>query len=201
MSRLWIAGSRSFSAEVLGFARDARMEVVGLLEPRDRLKVGHRVHGQPVSWLDEAEAEEGDSAIVGTGDPDRVEVTERLVARGFSLATVVHPAAHVPPTARVGAGSIVAPGVVLGEEAALGDHVVVGRGSLVGHHTVIGDFATLGPGSNVAGNVRIEAGAFLGMAAVVRDHVSIGESAVVAMGAVVVGDVAAGAQVRGLPAR
>jgi acetyltransferase EpsM len=198
--RIWIAGSRSFAAEAAGYAAEAGLEVAGLLEPRDRSRVGQTIHGLPVSWLDDSPPE-AQEALVGTGDPDRREVTERLIARGLRLATLVHPAAHVAETATVGAGSLVAPGAVVGAATAIGDHVVVGRGSLIGHHTTISDFATLGPGSNVAGNARIGESAFLGMAAVVRDHVTVGDSAVVAMGAVVVGDVREGATVRGVPAR
>ncbi|HEY1359295.1 MAG TPA: hypothetical protein VGF21_13415 [Thermoleophilaceae bacterium] len=195
---IWIAGTRSFAAEVLGYAREAGLEVTGLLEPRERDNVGSKVHGLPVEWLDDAK---GGRAIIGTGDADRREVAERLAAAGFGPTTLVHPAAHVPGSVEVGEGSIVAPGVVVGAHATIGRNVVLGRGSLIGHHTRIADLATLGPGSNVAGNTEIGEGAFLGMAAAVRDHASVGAGALVAMGAVVVGDVPAGASVRGLPAR
>ena len=196
---IWIAGTRSFAAEVLGYARETGLEVAGLLEPRERANVGRTIHGLPVAWLDEAQA--GAAAVVGTGDADRREVAERLAAAGFAAVTIVHPAAHVPESVEVGDGSIVAPGVVIGAHTSIGRQVVVGRGSLIGHHTRIADHATLCPGANVAGNSELGEGAFLGMAAVVRDHVSVGAGAEVGMGAVVVSDVPEGASVRGIPAR
>jgi len=197
---IWIAGTRSFAAEVLGYARESGVEVAGLLEPRELENAGGTIHGLPVAWLDD-DAPDGAAALVGTGDVDRREVAERLAAAGFAPRTIVHPAAHLPDSATVGAGSIVAPGVIVGAHTSIGANVVVGRGSLIGHHTRIGNLATLGPGSNVAGNAVVGEGAFLGMAAVVRDHVTVGAGAEVAMGAVVVRDVPRGASVRGVPAR
>jgi sugar O-acyltransferase (sialic acid O-acetyltransferase NeuD family) len=195
---LYIVGTRTFSAEVLDFVRAAGLRVAGLLEPFDRSRVGSEIHGLPVGWLESVA--DGGSAIVGTGDAARREIVGRVEAAGLELLTLVHPHASVAASASVGRGAVVGPGAVVGACAAIGEHVVCGRGALVGHHTEVGEFATLAPGVNVAGNVHVGRDAFLGMGSVVRDHVSIGDSAVVGMGAVVLGDVAAGTQVRGVPA-
>lgn len=199
-SELYVVGTRTFSAEVAGYAEETGFQVVGLLEPYDRERVGQTIHGFPVSWLEETEPD-GCPAIVGTGEPSRREIVSRLAASGWHQATLVHPRAHVAASSTIGAGAVVAPGVVVGACSAIGEGAVLGRGTLVGHHTDIGAYTTLGPGANVAGNVRIGADVFIGMAAVVRDHIAVGDRAVVAMGAVVVADVAEGVEVRGLPAR
>jgi UDP-N-acetylbacillosamine N-acetyltransferase len=199
-SRIYVAGTRTFSAEVAGFAQDAGFQVVGLLEPYDRLRVGTRIHGFPVSWLEETAPPEGAAAVVGTGEPARREIVARLQGAGWKLLTLVHPRAHVARSSFVGEGTIVAPGVIVGACGKIAEHVILGRGVLVGHHTEIGPFATLGPAANIAGNVKIGADAFIGMGAVVRDHVAIGALAAVGMGAVVVSDVAESAEVWGLPA-
>jgi sugar O-acyltransferase (sialic acid O-acetyltransferase NeuD family) len=195
-----VAGTRTFAAEVVDFAVDAGLEVVGLLEPFDHDRVSTTIHERPVSWLDDGPTGDGGVALVGTGENERRGTVARLLSAGWEVATLVHPAAHIAPSAAVGTGTILAPSVVVGARARVGDYVVAARGSLVGHHTEIGDFATLGPGSNIAGNVHLGDDVFVGMGAVVRDHVQIGHAAVIAMGAVVVGDVAEGVQVRGLPA-
>jgi sugar O-acyltransferase (sialic acid O-acetyltransferase NeuD family) len=196
-----VVGTRTFAAEVVDFARDAGLNAVGLLEPHDRARVGQTIHGLPVAWLDEPPAGEPGAAIMGTGDAARREVVARVEAAGWKVATLIHPRAHVAPSATVGAGSVVGPVAVIGACARIGDHVVLGRGALVGHHTEIGAFCTLGPGANVAGNVRLEADVHIAMGALVRDHTTIGAAAVVAMGAVVVEDVPSGVEVRGVPAR
>ena len=184
MSSVHVAGTRTFAAEVVDYARDACLDVAGLLDP-----------------LEPGAAGASGRAIVGTGDTDRRAVVARLVAAGWEVAGLVHPAAHVAPSARVAASALVAPGVVIGAAVEIGEHVVVGRGALVGHHTRIAPYATVGPGANVAGNVVVEEDAFLAMACAVRDHVTIGAGVVVAMGAVVIRDAPPGAQVSGVPAR
>lgn len=197
---LFVVGTRTFAAEVAGFAEEIGFRVAGLLEPYDRERVGQTIHGFPVSWLEETQPQ-GRQAVVGTGETERRPIAERLQAAGWQPATLVHPRAHVAATSTVGSGAVVAPGVVIGAYSEIGDYAVVGRGTLVGHHTRIGPFVSLGPGANVAGNVTIDADGFIGMAAVVRDHVTIGRASIVAMGALVLGDVAAETQVRGVPAR
>jgi sugar O-acyltransferase (sialic acid O-acetyltransferase NeuD family) len=195
---IYVVGTRSFAAEVVDYASAAGFEVAGLLEPYDRDRVGTEAHGLSVTWLEDTGHV---AAAVGTGERDRRPVVERLEAAGIEPVTVVHPAAHVSPSARIREGCVVGPAAVVGAATELGRHVVVGRGALVGHHVVVGDYATLNPGANVGGNSTIGSGALVAIGAVVRDHVRVGASALVAAGAVVVGDVADGVEVRGLPAR
>jgi sugar O-acyltransferase (sialic acid O-acetyltransferase NeuD family) len=198
MTRVYVAGTRTFAAEAAEFAADAGLEVAGLLEPYDRDRVGTTIHDLPVAWLEDTEP---GIAVLGTGEPDRRPIVTRLEQAGWRLATVVHPRAHLARTVTVGDGTIVGPGVIVGARSSLGAHVLVARGVLVGHHTEIDDFVTLNPGANVAGNVRLERDVTVGMAAVVRDHLSIGESALIAAGAVVVRDVDPAQAVRGVPAQ
>jgi len=199
-ARIHVAGTRTFAAEVIDYATDAGLEVIGLLEPREREKVSTTVHERPVSWLDDGPTTEDRLVVVGTGEDDRRDTVERLQSAGWEVSALVHPSAHVARSTTIGSGTLIAPGVVIGARSRVGDNVVVGRGSLIGHHTEVGPFATLGPGANVAGNVGVAEDVFVGMGAVVRDHVEVGANAVIAMGAVVVRDVAAGTEVRGLPA-
>lgn len=202
MREVYVAGTRSFAAEVVDFARDAGLRVAGLVETSDADRVGETIHGLSVRGLTEKPSP-GAPVVVGTGTdgPQRRALVGRLVAAGWEVSGLVHPRAHLAPTAHMSIGVVAGPGVVLGAHSSVGDHVVLGRGTLVGHHTEIGAFATLGPGTNVGGNTRLEEDVFVGMGAVIRDHTTIGKAAVVAMGAVVVSSVPPGTEVRGLPAR
>jgi sugar O-acyltransferase (sialic acid O-acetyltransferase NeuD family) len=194
---VYVAGTRTFAAEVADFAEEAGFRVVGLLETIDRERVGTTIHDLPVTWLEDTEPA---AAIIGTGERSRRAVVARLVAAGWELPPLVHPRAHVARTSVVGAGAVVAPGAVVGARSRVGEHALLGRGVLVGHHTEVGAYATLNPGANVAGNVRIGPDAFVGMAAIVRDHLTVGASAVVAAGALVLRDVPDEVEVRGFPA-
>jgi acetyltransferase EpsM len=206
-AEIQIVGTQDFAAEIVEYARDAGLRVEGLLEPRDAHRVGAIIHGLPVGSLKEGPAE-STAVLVGdgvpplaTGELDRREAVARALKAGWEPISLIHPRAHVAPSASVETGALVGPGVVVGAYAAIGEHVVLGRGTLIGHHTKIEPYSTLGPGTNVAGSVRVGHDALLGMGALVRDHLTVGAESVVAMGAVVVSDVPTGSKVRGVPAR
>lgn len=192
-----VAGTGSFALEVVEFARAAGWRVAALVELMDAARVGTEVHGLPVVAL----AAPGGDVVIGAGG-DRLATAARLADHGWrAAAPLVHPAAHVSPSAVLGAGVVVGPAVVVGAAARLGAHVLLGRGALVGHHTELGDGAVLNPGANVGGNTRVGAGAVIGMGAAVVDHTTVGARAIVAAGAVVVRPVADGIRVQGVPAR
>jgi len=196
---IYVAGTGSFALESAEYARDAGLEVRGLVELMDRSRVGTEIHGLPVRAADDP-PDSGASAVVGAGG-DRLELWDRLAPYGWRAATIVHPGAHVSASAEVADGCVIAPGAVVGAATELGEHVLLGRGALLGHHSVLDAGVTLNPGANVAGHVRIGRGAMIGMGAIVADHLDVGAGAVVAAGAVVVRDVAPGLRVQGVPAR
>jgi sugar O-acyltransferase (sialic acid O-acetyltransferase NeuD family) len=193
---LWVAGTGSFALEVVEYACAEGQEVAGLVELLDPGRVGTTVHGLEVTAV---EAGRGAVAIGAAGD--RLALWAMLSEHGWSAATVVHPRAHVSPSARLGEGCVVGPAAVVGASAELGRQVLLGRGALVGHHVGIEDGATLNPGANVAGNARIGNGATIGMGAMVANGMEVGAGAVVAAGAVVVRPVEPGTRVQGVPAR
>ena len=194
-----VAGTGSFALEVVEYARDAGLEVAGLIELQNPARVGTEIHGLPVRSAGDPPVG-GAAAVVGAGG-SRLAHWAILAPHGWRAASVVHPTAHVAPSARVADGCVLAPGVVVGAASELGDHVLVGRGALVGHHTTLEPGVVLNPGANVAGHVRLGTGATVGMGALVADHLEVGAGAVVAAGAAVVRSVAAGVRVQGVPAR
>ena len=141
-----------------------------------------------------------DGAVVGVGNsalPRRAALYGRLCDAGIPRPCLVHPRATVAPSARVGDGSVVFAGSVLGNGVEIGEDAVLYSGVLVEHDCRLADHAYLGPGVVLSGAVAIEAGAFLGSGAIVLPGRTIGKDAVVGAGALVVHDVPAGATVRG----
>ncbi len=134
--------------------------------------------------------------------PRREELTKLGLARGLPLAEVLcHPSAVVARSVKIGEGSFVNAGVVIGAASLLGQGVLVNRAASLGHHTFLGDFVSIGPGATLAGNIHVGPGAVVGAGAVVQPDVRIGAAAVVAAGAVVRRHVPEGATVAGNPAR
>jgi acetyltransferase EpsM len=195
---LYLAGSGSFAVEVAEWARDAGWTVAGVVELLDPSRVGGVVAGMPVIAPEQAPA--GALAAIAAGG-SRAEHWLRVEDHGWKPATIVHPAAHVSPTAKLGAGCVVAPGAVVGADTAIGSHTLVSRGALLGHHAHVGDFVSLMPGVNIGGHTEIGDRTTVGMGAVIVNTTTVGADAIVAAGALVLGDIRVGARVQGLPAR
>jgi sugar O-acyltransferase (sialic acid O-acetyltransferase NeuD family) len=115
----------------------------------------------------------------------REELTGRMLAAGYRLATLRHPAAWISHDARVGAGCIVFPRAVVEPYASIGNSSILWSGSLVAHDSRIGAFGFLAPNATVAGNVTLGERAFIGANATVRDGVTVGGDCVVGAGAIV----------------
>jgi sugar O-acyltransferase (sialic acid O-acetyltransferase NeuD family) len=140
--------------------------------------------------------------FVGNGvNGERLREVRSLLARGFTLPTLVHPKAHVSSRARIGAGSLVAAMAVVGVNATLGQAVIINTGATVDHDCVLGDGVHVSPGAHLAGTVTVGNESWIGIGAVVREAIRIGTHVMVGAGAVVVSDIADGVKVMGNPAR
>lgn len=114
---------------------------------------------------------------------------------------LIDPTAILPDAIRIGVGSFINAGCVIGAETLLGEAVLINRAANIGHHAIIGSFVSIGPGSTVAGNIRIDSGAVIGAGTTILPHVRIGEAAIVSAGSVVRENVPDHGFVAGNPAR
>jgi sugar O-acyltransferase (sialic acid O-acetyltransferase NeuD family) len=123
-------------------------------------------------------------------------------ARGFRNATtIVDPTSTVARSTRLGEGTYINAGVVVGGATAIGAFAFVNRSASIGHHVEIAEFVSIGPGATVAGAVRIGRGTVIGAGAVILPAVEIGRNAVISAGAVVRDAVADHCLVAGNPAQ
>lgn len=131
----------------------------------------------------------------------RAALVKQAADLGLTLApALVDPTAITARTVRVGDGTFINAGCVIGALSILGEGVLVNRATSLGHHTILGDFVSIGPGATLAGNVHVGAGAMIGAGSVILPDVRIGEGALVAAGSVVRRNVPDGAYVAGQPA-
>lgn len=111
---------------------------------------------------------------------------------GFAFDTcLIDPTAITASDLRVGGGSFVNAGAIIGAATKLGRNVFVNRGASLGHHNEIGDFVSIGPGAILAGQVVVGPGSMIGTGAVVGPGVRIGADVVIGAGALVLRDVPA----------
>lgn len=122
-------------------------------------------------------------------------------ALGLSLASaLIDPTAVTARSVRVGNGSFINAGCVIGAMSILGRGVVVNRAASLGHHTVLGDYVSIGPGATLAGNIHVGANAMIGAGATILPNIRIGADAVISGGSVVRKHVPDGALIAGNPA-
>lgn len=194
-----LIGGGGHALVVAEAAAQAGMNIDGFVDDTaDPLlaRLGVAKHLGPLSVL----GQYSHAVILCVGD---VVARRRLAASGVRLspaATVVHPAAWVSPSARLGAGVFVGPGAVVHTRARIGDHAIINSGAIIEHECVVGAHAHIAPGAALGGNVSVGPGVLVGLGARVLPGVAIGDGVVVGAGAVVVRDVAEGRRVRGVPA-
>ena len=147
----------------------------------------------------------GVSVVVCTGRPgnyvSRPRIVEALALPPERYATIIHPAASVSSTSRVGPGSVLLAQTVLTAAVTVGSHVAVMPQVALTHDNLLGDFATIASGVRLGGGVQVGRCAYVGAGALVREQRSIGPYALVGMGAVVTRDIPPCEVWAGVPAR
>jgi sugar O-acyltransferase (sialic acid O-acetyltransferase NeuD family) len=181
--------------KVLGFLDDAPSEV----NLARVAKLGVPYLGG-TTWLASAEPET--RYVIGVGDPRvRAAIAERIGLYGLRAAALIHPAATVGEDTEISEGVVVFAGARVTTNVTLGRHVHLNQNCTVGHDSLVTDFVSVNPLAAVSGECRLEAGVLVGTTACVLQGLRVGADAVVGAGACVVRDVAAGAVVKGIPAR
>jgi sugar O-acyltransferase (sialic acid O-acetyltransferase NeuD family) len=137
--------------------------------------------------------------ILGLGD---LELRARVLARlGDGAASVIHPTAHVSPSATLGGGVYVGPCAVVHARARIADHAILNTASVVEHECIVGRNAHVAPGAILGGRVKIGEGTLVGIGAAVLPNLVVGAGCVVGGGGVVISGIDNGVTVTGVPAR
>jgi sugar O-acyltransferase (sialic acid O-acetyltransferase NeuD family) len=206
MSDLVIAAAGGFGRELAAYARDAGFTVVGFLD--DDPGAAAQLAGEDAAVgvrgtiADYAPASDGERVAIGIGTPaPRLRVADALVARGATLATVVHPSAWVAPTATLGEGVAIAPFACVGPQVTIGDLGLLNTYASLGHDAVLGRGCVFSSYCVATGHAMLGDAVFLGTAAVVAPGVRVGDGARISAGAVAFREVPAGHLAAGNPAR
>lgn len=170
----------------------------------DPRAAGRSVNGVPViggrDWLASNQPHAPVALGIGANGP-RAALLHHLLELGRTLETVIHPAAVVGATVRIGEGAFIAAGAILIADARIGRAAIVNTGASVDHDCEIGEAVHIGPGARLCGNVRVGARSLLGVGSAVRPGVTIGSDVIVGAGSAVVCDLADGGRFAGCPAR
>jgi acetyltransferase EpsM len=140
--------------------------------------------------------------MFGFGDcAARLNLSSYVRAKGFCLATAIHPKSIVANDVQIGSGTLVAGGAVINPGSTIGENVIINTCSSVDHECVIEDGCHIGPGVHLGGKVTVGQGAWLGIGATVKDRVRIGAGSIIGIGSVVLEDIPDGVVAHGIPAK
>lgn len=195
-----ILGAGGHGKVVADILLAAERRVLGFLDsnkPPGTVVLGLPVLGDD-DWLTHNPAE----VALGIGDNAiRERLALRLVERGTTLTTAIHPRAVVAPSAHVADGVVIAALAVVNPNAALDRGVIVNTGAIVEHDCAVGAFAHLATNATTGGACQIGRLALLGSGATMLPGRRIGDGAIVGSGSVVSRDIVDRAIARGVPAR
>ena len=203
LGRVLVIGAGGHAKVVVELLRAAGHEIAGLIDPAPAapLILGVPVLGDDTT-LPALRASGLATAVVALGSNRARQLAgERLLALGFALPAVCHPAAILSPSALVEPGAVVMAGACVGAEALVGRFAIVNTRAVVEHDNRIGPAAHVAPGCTLAGNVTVGDRTLVGAGSAVRPGIRIGADAVIGVGSGVVTDIPDGAVVGGVPAR
>ncbi|HEY59696.1 MAG TPA: acetyltransferase, partial [Anaerolineae bacterium] len=125
----------------------------------------------------------------------RLKVFQVLADAGFVCPAVVHPTAHVDPSAQLEAGVLVLAHSYVSGNARVGMGTLINNSVVVSHDNVLGVCVNLSPGATLAGDVIVEDFAQIGMNATVNIGLRVGCRALIGNGATIKANVPAGTRV------
>jgi UDP-N-acetylbacillosamine N-acetyltransferase len=131
----------------------------------------------------------------------RLKLAAMVKAKGFALASAIHPRSIIAVGVAFGEGTVIAAGAIINPAVRIGDNVIVNTAASVDHECVIEDGAHISPGARLGGAVQVGRGAWIGIGATIIPKVKVGEGTVIGAGAVVLEDIPAHVVAVGVPVK
>jgi sugar O-acyltransferase (sialic acid O-acetyltransferase NeuD family) len=204
---IFIVGGGGHAKVLIDMLRLRSMKILGITDT-DSIRIGNDVLGISVLGNDEVlsgYAPESLLLVNGVGSihlpKTRMTVFEKFKERGFTFATVIHPAAVVAADVVLGEGVQIMAGAVIQPGSRIGMNTIVNTKASVDHDCLIGNHVHLSPGTTLSGGVHIGDVVHLGTGATVIQGVTIGRNSLIGAGSVVVTDVPDNAEFAGVPAK
>ncbi|MDO9546680.1 MAG: NeuD/PglB/VioB family sugar acetyltransferase [Pelolinea sp.] len=119
----------------------------------------------------------------------RLDIFNTLAEEGFVCPVIVHPTAHIDPSARLDPGVLVLAQSYISGNAVVGMGTLINNSVVVSHDCVLGVCTNLSPGAKIAGDVIIDDYAQIGMNATVNIGVRVGKECLIGNGATIKKDV------------
>lgn len=201
---LVILGAGGYAREIVDIvdALEPDFELLGFVTGDGTTHTTAASSGLEVIGSDDALADIDAAYVIAIGDGAVRERLDRTAtAHGLRPATLVHPAATIGASVRLGNGAVLAAGARLTNNITIGRHSHVNLNATVAHDCVLGDYVTVNPLAAISGACVLEDRVTVGTGAAVIQHRRVGAGSTVGAGAVLLHDVKTGVTALGNPAR
>lgn len=176
-------------------------QIAGIID--DNMKPGEMIIGTPVLGgaemlpdLFKQGIRTAVNSVGGIGNYRvRLNVFQQLAKAGFICPVIVHPTAHVDPSARLEAGVLVLAQSYVSGNAVVGMGTLINNSVVVSHDCVLGVCSNLSPGAMVAGDAVIGDFTQIGMNATINIGVKVGRECLIGNGATIKNNVPDGTHV------
>ncbi len=158
----------------------------------------------PVFDQDDLHEHEVSKGLIAIGDNWlRSKVAESVLLKkpGFTFVSAIHPSASVGLHCKIGSGSVVMPGAVVGPNTRLGEHCIVNTQASVDHDCSLEDYSSVAPGAVLGGFVTLGSFSAVSLGAGIIHGKGIGSHTVVGAGATVLTDIGSHQVAFGTPCR
>jgi sugar O-acyltransferase (sialic acid O-acetyltransferase NeuD family) len=204
MKTLYLYGASGHAKVVIDIARrTANYTVAGLFDD-DPAKQGGTLLGLPIlggwSALAQLRADEAELFVAIGNNRERRRIGRDLLARGFTLATLLHPSAIVGMDVSIGAGTVLMPGAIVNPSTVIGPLCILNTAASVDHDGILGEAVHVCPGTRLGGHVTVGDESWIGIGSCVIEGRTIGRRCLVGAGAAVIRDVPDDSKIVGVPA-
>jgi sugar O-acyltransferase (sialic acid O-acetyltransferase NeuD family) len=132
----------------------------------------------------------------------RHNLIKKLKSSGRKVNSLIHNTGYISPSARIGDGCILFPGVNIDQNVIIEDGCIFHNGVIISHNSFIGECCYFAPNTVLSGDVKVGKFCFLGTGCLVSNSVIIGDSLKAGIGTVITNNIIGpGLSVIGNPAK
>lgn len=149
---------------------------------------GYKVIGRQDNLKRLSEIYKFEAGIVGIGDNYlREKIALEIMEQNseFTFINAISNYSYVSPSAKMGSGNVLMPGVIVNSEAEIKSHCIINTNSSLEHDSIMHDFSSLSCGVTTGGYISLGKYSALALGVTVMDRISIGENVVVGSGSLV----------------
>ncbi len=131
----------------------------------------------------------------------RENILRDLLSKGYSIATLIHPAATIASDSTIEKGTVVMAGAVINSDTRIGCGCIINTCASVDHDCIIDNFTHVSVGAHICGTVLVGACTLVGAGSVIINNLKIAPHSIIGAGSVVIKNIEKTGTYVGTPAK